>query len=200
MASGTRSGGDRGLDDLTMWQIAVLALYELGGARQRQDSEDIAVHCHKLSPARFGWKKLRHYPSLSAASEALNDARRPRNGALISGSPAESWLLTEAGVGWVRSNQHLVGSEASADASRLTRVEQKELSQLRAHPVFVQWEQGLQRAEASRVASALLLGASAPLASIERRFEQLVAMARLSEDAQLKEYIVWLNAAFTESR
>ncbi len=187
------------LDDLTMWQIATLALFERSGARQRVDSEDIAIRCHKLSPGRFGWKKHRHLPNLSATAEALNDARRTRNGALIVGSPTEHWMLTSAGVDWARRHLHLLSTSSQQQATQLTAREQRELRDLRAHPLFVRWQQGSQPPAGNLIASGLLLSASSPSVAIKRRLEQLDFLAHTSADSELKEYIAWLNAAFTES-
>ncbi len=188
------------LDDLSNWRIATLALYELGGARQRVDSEDIAIRCHKLSPGRFGWKKHRHLPNLGAVSEALNDARRERHGALIVGSPNENWILTTAGVDWAQSCQQLLSASSQQQATRLTASERRELRDLRAHPVYARWQEGREPPSGNRIAPALLISASSPSAAIERRLKQLTALAHTSADPQLKEYIAWLNAAFTESR
>ena len=199
-ATDTGKGEAAKLDDLTMWQVATLALFDLGGARQRLDSEDIAVRCHRLSPGRFGWKKLRHLPNLGAASEALSDARRERNGALIAGSPAENWILTPSGVDWARRYEHLLDSGARLHATRLTSREQREMEELRSHPVFNHWQEGGDFPGGNRLASAILISASSPVTAIERRLDQLASLAQVSEDAELKEYVAWLTAAFSASR
>ncbi len=183
-----------------MWQIATLALFELGGARQRFDSEDIAVRCHTLSRGRFGWKKHRHLPNLGAAAEALNDARRERNGALIAGSPSEDWILTTAGVGWAGRHENLLGSNARSQATKLTAREQREIRNVREHPIFDRWQRGHHPPRGNRIASALLISASSPSAAVERRLSQLTSLSQVSGDDQLKEYITWLNDAFVESR
>ena len=155
---------------------------------------------HKLSPGRFGWKKHRHLPNLGAASEALNDARRARNGALISGSPSENWMLTAAGIDWAQSHEQLLSSSFQQRASSLTASEQREIRELQAHAVYTRWQQGGEPPAGNRIAPALLISASSPSAAIERRLKQLTALAHTSADPQLKEYIAWLNAAFTASR
>ena len=201
MAEQGRDGSEASsLDDLTMWQIATLALFELGGARKRFDSEDIAIRCHKLSPGRFGWKKHRHLPNLGATAEALNDARRERHGALILGAPAEQWMLTPAGISWAQSQRHLLDSMVKSQATSLTAREQREVRELRAHPVFHRWKEGSDAPPGNRVASALLISASSPAVAVERRLDQLRSLAQVSADSELQEYIKWLSAAFDVSR
>lgn len=183
-----------------MWQIATLALYELGGAKQRYDSEDIAVQCHKLSPARFGWKKHRHLPRLDAAAEALNDARRERNGSLIAGSPTEFWTLTAAGAVWAEMHRHLLSAGSAREiATTLRKHEIKALSEVRAHPLFRRWSTGSKAMSQPQVASATLLSASSPAEQVVRQITYLLSLARLGNDQEVEEYLKCLNESLGAS-
>ena len=94
------------------WEIAVLALHGLGGASDRVHTEDIAIRCYKLAPGQFSWRKHPELPDCDIARVALSDARKDKNGALVSMTgPSEReglWMLTDAGVRWIRARGEAV--------------------------------------------------------------------------------------------
>lgn len=91
--------------------VALLALYDLGGAQKAIHAEDVALRCWKLVPERFSWKKYREFPDVEPARFALEDAAKPRYGELarlvlrkIAGKPQAHWMLTAAGVEYVHAH------------------------------------------------------------------------------------------------
>lgn len=80
-----------------------MAVYLLGGASRHLDTEDVAVKAFSLAPAMFGWQKYPQFPNLELVRVALSDAKKRKNGALLSGSGREGWRLTTAGLDWASS-------------------------------------------------------------------------------------------------
>lgn len=185
-----------------MREVATLALYALGGASARQDSEDIAIKCHELSPARFGWTKHRHLPDKDAAGQALTDARRTRadgvretDNGLITGSPDDGWVLTPDGVTWCAEHAGLLGDDSAAGASRLTKREARTLAELKQHSCFATWRAGGNAPGLPQAAGALLLTPSAPLKAVANRIDQMLGTARIAGDTDVEEYLSWLKAS-----
>lgn len=197
----------KSIDDLNNEQVATLAIYVLGGSGSRQDSEDIAIKCHELAPAKFGWKKHRNLPSLAVASEALSDARRtspdgirvPANTGLISGKPKEGWILTPDGAAWCEANEHLLPSDAG-DARKARPEEVRLLRNIRDHPRFTRWREGGEPPAPAQVAGALLIASSAPMEAIENRIRKLRTVAKTADDDEIERYLEWLQAIDTAGR
>lgn len=82
------------------YQIAAFAIYELGGAKKYVDTEDAAVKAFNLAPKAFAWQKYPQFPNLELVRVALSDAKKRKNGTLLSGSGREGWHLTSAGLNW----------------------------------------------------------------------------------------------------
>lgn len=93
--------------------VAVYALYILGGWRKRIHTEDVALKCYQLAPSKFSWVKYSQYPDIAPARFALEAAKKPENGALVKGESerkrtAQSiggWMLTTEGVQWIKVNK-----------------------------------------------------------------------------------------------
>jgi hypothetical protein len=81
---------------LTRPEAATLALYELGGADNTVDTEDIAVQLESLAPGMFVWQKYRDRIDKELVRVALSDARLKAG--YVVGSHSKGWMLTAAGV------------------------------------------------------------------------------------------------------
>ncbi len=93
---------DRGA--VRKWQVVVLALADLRGARSWVDTEDIAMRARELAPAAFSWRKYPEQIDLDGVRVALTDAAKAANGHLVEGSVRSGWSLTLGGVRWVKAN------------------------------------------------------------------------------------------------
>lgn len=87
------------------FQVASMAVYLLGGAIRHVDTEDVAVKAFSLAPAMFGWQKYPQFPNLELVRVALSDAKKRKNGGLLSGSGREGWRLTTNGLDWASSEE-----------------------------------------------------------------------------------------------
>jgi hypothetical protein len=79
-------------------EVVVVALFRLGGDKEIKDTEDIAVEANRLAPGRFVWRKHPDQISLEHVRVFLSDAKKQKNGKLVSGDGTKGWRLTKAGL------------------------------------------------------------------------------------------------------
>ncbi len=82
--------------------LVTIALGNLDGHETPVDSEDVAVHVNQLAPGKFTWRKYPEYIDLQVVNQSLLDARRKRNGSLVTGSNSKGWMLSAAGMEWFK--------------------------------------------------------------------------------------------------
>ena len=92
-------------EQLRQFEVAVWAVYLLGGASRSIDTEDVAVKCHELAPALFSWQKYKKQINLELVRVGLSDAKKTKKGGLLSGSGREGWRLSSRGLDWIRARQ-----------------------------------------------------------------------------------------------
>ena len=103
---------------LRQFEVAVWAVYLLGGASRSIDTEDAAVKCHELAPSLFSWQKYREQINLELVRVGLSDAKKAKKGGLLSGSGREGWRLTSRGLDWIRSQQKKADAAFPAASTR----------------------------------------------------------------------------------
>ena len=74
------------------------------------DTEDAAIKCHELAPELFSWRKYKEQINLELVRVCLSDAKKKKNGSLVSGSGREGWRLTSRGLDWFRAQGERVTS------------------------------------------------------------------------------------------
>jgi hypothetical protein len=123
---------------LTNVDIAIYALYRLGGAERPIHTEKVAHECHELAPDRFSWELYPQYPAREPGRSALFDARKPKYGALVSGSKVEGWRLTPAGIDRIRVLQPELEKLAAGDVEDVSDRQkvQAYFRELETHPAF----------------------------------------------------------------
>lgn len=124
-----------------------MALYVLGGATGVIDTEDVAVQAHAIAPGRFSWRKYPDQINLELVRVALVGARRPENGALVSGKGTSGWSLTPAGVRWceeradVLLTRDLRKSRAERRAGSIDEQRwQRERARVLTSPAWASWQ------------------------------------------------------------
>ncbi len=93
--------------------LVTIALGNLDGHEKPVDSEDVAVHVNELAPGKFTWRKYPEYIDLQVVNQSLQDARRERNGSLVTGSSSKGWMLSADGMEWFKN----FDAESRVDAS-----------------------------------------------------------------------------------
>ena len=87
---------------LTQYEVTVVAVSLLGGVSRSVDTEDVAVKCHEIAPSFFSWQKHKDQINLELVRVSLSDAKKQKNGGLLSGSGREGWRLSSRGLDWIR--------------------------------------------------------------------------------------------------
>lgn len=134
---------------LKQYEVAVWAVYLLGGTAKSIDTEDAAVKCHELAPDLFSWQKHKGQINLELVRVSLSDAKKAKNGRLLSGSGREGWRLSSRGLDWIRSREESglsfaantvrpsKGRAGSIDSVRRERERQRLLST----DAWLEWQQ-----------------------------------------------------------
>lgn len=119
------------VDNFTKPQLVTISVGVLGGHMDFVDREDVAEHVNGLAPGRFTWKKYRDRIDLEAVGNALRHAKKPVNGALVTGNTTAGWMLTINGIKWINSIdlQAITNSDFSVDS--LTAIHESEIVRLR---------------------------------------------------------------------
>lgn len=104
-------------EGLSNLDVALYALYKLGGATKKIHTEFIAWEAYKLSEERFSWtlsefRKL-GFPDKTTARYALESAKKEklvkgRAGRDKGGSQSEGWQFTPLGVEWFTKNEQRI--------------------------------------------------------------------------------------------
>ena len=105
---------------LKQYEVTVLAIYLLGGASKSIDTEDAAIKCHELDPDHFSWQKHKDQINLELVRVSLSDAKKTKNGGLLSGSGREGWRLSSRGLDWIRKHEG-VGMPFATKTNRPSR-------------------------------------------------------------------------------
>lgn len=131
--------------ELSNVDIALFALYKLGGDTAPMHTEDVALKCFELLPERFCWKKYPQFPELDPARFGLEDAAKPRYGKLarqvfrnIAGKRQVHWVLTPAGLEHVRARLNVLERLETGSVTRGSErtEENRFIAQIRRHISF----------------------------------------------------------------
>jgi hypothetical protein len=182
--------------------IVVYTLATLAGAEKTIHSEDIAAKCFELSPSRFSWRLPQYrgrWPDKYIVKTALEDAKKKLYGALVQGTYAldlskDGWRITPEGVEWLAKNKVRVARALKQkplilpkrDAERFTK-------KLRADVCFKHFQQkgSLEGLSSYMFTDMLACSPDASKDIIKRKFDRLLATAKLVND---KEVIAFLDA------
>jgi hypothetical protein len=135
---------------LRQYHVVTAALHQLGGAARAIDTEDVAVRAFELAPDLFQWQKYPEQINLELVRVALSDAKKPKNGALTSGSGRSGWRLTQRGLAWaqqasvagpVEAGQGGVRSRRTAGSVDVVR-RNREQRRIELSPAWVAWKKG----------------------------------------------------------
>jgi len=128
-------------EGLTNAQLATLAVAGLGGNEVGVHTEDAADAMYDLAPSRFCWRKHRERIDLHAVRVALADAMRGDT-PLLAGGIRLGWMLTPAGLEWVRSRTAQVGQAVVYRRGTLDSWLSTERGRLRRTEAYRKWAGG----------------------------------------------------------
>lgn len=174
--------------------IAVFALYLLGGVGRKVHLEEIAVKCHEMAAGRFAFElqKYKHYPDNRAVFYALADARKEEYGALVEGfgsraKGGEKFQITERGVKWVKANEDRIAralkirslTESKRTVERIRRTVKDDV-------VFRKYRSdGVERLSVYDFADFLGCSLETSHSAVRKKFADMKAKAALADDAEI---------------
>ena len=195
------------MNELGPREIAIYALYTLGGWHRRVHTEDVALKCHELAPSQFSWTKYPHLPDLASARYALESAKKPGFGTLVEGASEKhrnskklkGWRLTENGMHWLRANKEtiekLLGTGAVVGERALADRRLKELLRSRAFTKFVRSGDAAEISLAE-FAESLLCTVNAGKQVLNERLDQIRSIADELNKTEVKEFVRFCGIKF----
>lgn len=165
--------------DVFLW-----ALYELGGADQFVDVEDVFMRAFELAPLRLSWRTRADVPDLKKCSKALRDAEGREPKLLVKQGP-EMRRLTVEGQKWIEENFDRLAE--ALDEKRVvraphTRRPARVVGQALQSPVFTAWQETGQMADEKwRVAEMLRCSPDSSRSVWRDRLETLRASAHAAD-------------------
>lgn len=188
------------IDALNDKDIAIYALYLLGGWQKRIHTEDIALKCYEIAPSKFSWVKYPQYPDVTPTRFALEAAKKQEYGALVNGESERKrtskniggWMLTLNGVEWVKTNKGRIEEYLGKHVPTGDRIAaDRKLRELMVSAAFKKFRDGGEQAEISRAefAESLVCTVNATAEVLSDRLEQLYSIAEELKIEDIKSYI-----------
>ena len=191
---------------VTNRDLVVFALALLGGDSTFVHTEDVAVKCHELHPASFSWVKHPEYPDLEVTRRALIRVRSEKFGCLVDGRAGQGkglsgltgqdrvpdgWRLTEAGMGWLRSEESRIATATrSKELDDRRQKVLKQLGRIFAHPTWQSFEADQHAFNPSMglLAELMRVRVDAPVDVWDSRFQELAGRADIIDNPELRAF------------
>ena len=191
-------------NELSNMDIALFALYKLGGISKKIHTEYIAWEAYQLAKERFSWRlpefREKGFPDKTPVRFALEQAKKKEFGKLVSGRAGgdinrpelEGWRFTPQGAEWIKDNEgrilKLIGQKAP-DLPKL--VAERFVKQLKNDTSFVSFQKNRNLDEVSSYMFTDIL-ACAPDASkeiIRQKYERILSTANLVNDKEILQFL-----------
>lgn len=192
-------------DELSGKDIAIYALYLLGGWQKRVHTENIALKCYELAPSKFSWVKYPQYPDLAPARFALEAVKKPEYGALVKGESERKreniggWMLTDRGIQWIEDNKAQIEKHLAKHLPTGNRLPaDRKLRELFKSIAFKKFRDYGEQAEISRAefAESLICTVNTGAEVLNDRLEQLYSIAEVLRREEVKEYVNFCRRKF----
>jgi predicted HTH domain antitoxin len=194
-------------DNLSNIDIAVYALYLLGGWRERVHTEDIALKCFELAPSKFSWVKYPEYPDNNTAYLSLGDAKKQKYGALVKGGSERKkemqhiggWKLTLHGVEWIEGNKLRIEESLGKHATTGERLDiDRKLKELRNSIAYSKFLRSGESGDISHAefAESLVCTVNTSSEILNDRLEQLSSIAKELKKDDIEKYIRFCREKF----
>lgn len=123
-------------------QLVTIAVALLNGDTAYVDREEAAITVNDIAPGRFNWRKYPERIDLDAVSIALRSAKKTQNGGLIVGNNTKGWMLSPAGLKWIKTiDLDTICEKLSVQVKPVSisvnqEIERKRLCNTRAYKLF----------------------------------------------------------------
>jgi hypothetical protein len=196
------------IDTLSDKDIAIYALYLLGGWQKRVHTEDIALKCYELAPSKFSWVKYPQYPDATPARFALEAAKKQKYGALVKGESERKrtskniggWMLTDNGIEWAKANRRRIEEYLGKHVPTGDRLPaNRKLRELTESAAFKKFRERGEQAEISHAefAGSLICTVNTTAEVLNDRLDQLSSMAVELKREDIKSYIEFCRKRFS---
>jgi len=195
------------IEKLSDKDIALYALYLLGGWERRIHTEEIALKCYELSPSRFSWVRYPQYPDLAPARFALEATKKAKYGALVEGESERKrtiknmggWRFTENGVQWIKANRSRIEQRLGRripPGDRLSK--DRKLKELLRSVAFRNFEKYGGKAEISHAefVESLVCTVNTRPGILNERLKQLHSAAEELRREEVKDYVNFCREKF----
>lgn len=194
-------------DILSDKDIAVYALYVLGGWQKRIHTEDVALKCYELAPSKFSWVKYPQFPDPTPTRFALEAAKKPKYGALVKGESERKrtlgniggWMLTADGIKWVNANmkriEEYLGKHRPTGERLLADRKLKALTESSGFRKFKLYGEQADLSHAE-FAESLLCTVNTKAQILNDRLEQLHSIAEELKKDDIKGYVDFCRRRF----
>ncbi len=200
--------------ELSKMDVALYALYKLGGVSKKIHTERIAWEAYQLSKKKFSWCLpefiKQGFPDKLTVLIALETAHKVKHGRLVIGRAGrdaagklDGWHFTPQGVKWIQENEKriLAGLKQSETAPAIDERDRgRFIKKLKKDPLFELYEQRESLSEATQYMFTDML-VCAPDASsdiIKQKFEQLENNATLVNDKKILDFLRACKDKFTD--
>jgi hypothetical protein len=194
-------------DSLSNIEIAVFALFILGGWQTRIHTEDIAIKCFELAPSKFSWVKYKQFPDLMTTWYALGDAEKTKNGRLVIGeserkkskSQMGGWRLSEEGIKWIDMNKDRVESSLKKTTTPNNRLqEDRRLKVLIKSEGFTKFLKNGEQADISYTGfvESIVCTVNTEKHIVSERLEQLYSVGTVLRQEQVLNYLNFCRSKF----
>jgi hypothetical protein len=181
---GSKASAEEGVtvtnEPVTNHDAILWALYELGGAEQFVDVEDVFIRAFELAPRRLSWRTKPEIPDLKKCSKALQEVER-REPRLLVKQGAEMRQLTVEGQRWIEDNFDRLADGLGRDRgvqAPQTRASSRVVRQVIQSGPFAHWKDtGTMTEEKWRVAEMLRCSPDSSSAVFKGRLEAIRAAA-----------------------
>lgn len=187
--------------ELSKMDIALYALYKLGGVLKKVHTEEIVWESYKLAKEKFSWCLPKFimlgFPDKLTVLIALETAHKEKNGRLImgragrnAGGKLDGWHFTPHGVKWIKENEKriLAGLKQNEKVPSMDeRDRERFIKKLKSDPFFKLYKEKKSLDEVTQYMFTDML-VCAPDASkdiIKQKFEQLENNATLANDKEI---------------
>jgi len=195
--------------ELSNAEIAVYAIFKLGGAEIKIHTEHIAMECFKIAKGRFSWRlpEYKDHPDKQKVREAIKSADYFKEGKLVTGrggteakdKEVDGWMLTPKGVRWIISNRKRIESllDVSAELSKSPNIQRviKWFERENCYQKYLH-DGSVENLSEYEFKDMLLCRPDANAQTIRKEFDRLKAKAEITQNEQILSFLNACEEAF----
>lgn len=184
--------------------IALFALYKLGGVTKDIHTEKIAWEAYNLAKERFSWRlpefREKGFPDKTPVRFALEQAKKEENGSLVSGRAGgdiggkelEGWHFTTQGANWIKKNEVRIAKDLHQKPQSSHKIDAKRfIKRIKNDPLFKYFYEKNTLNNVSRYlfTDMLICAPDASFDIIEQKLNQIIANANLIGDEEIINFL-----------